>query len=162
MTFKSSLLKDILGRKLWVFDQTSVTIVCSTSSINTFLSCIYLPKRLFLLDTHSKDIYVIGLVFLVFIIYFSVADDFQDCICQVCCFFFPHHFHCRHQGRVVLTKVSEEVFLESHFNGLFWDPEIFIFVDQVEDFVKGNLVAASIINDSLQFKSLTLQVSEKM
>lgn len=112
------MLEGVLATKLWVFDPASVTIVCCASSINTLLSCARPPKRLFSLGTHSKGVYVISRVFLISFVDFSVADDFQDCIRQVCCLFFSRRLDCRHQGGVVFAEVSEEVPLESHLDGL--------------------------------------------
>lgn len=45
--------------------------------------------------------------------------------------------------------MSKKISLESHLNDFFWDPEIFVFVDQAEDFVQGNLVIANIIDNIL-------------
>lgn len=45
--------------------------------------------------------------------------------------------------------MSKEVSFEGHLNGLFWDLEFFVFVVQAKDFVKSDLVTASIIDDIL-------------
>lgn len=112
------MLEGVLGTKLWVVDPTSVTIVYCASSINTLLSCASPSKRLFVLSTHNKGVYVIGRIFLVSFVDFSVANNFQDCIRQVRCLFFLRHLNCRYQGGIIFTEVSEEIPLESHLNGL--------------------------------------------
>ena len=90
------MFEGVLGMKLWVFDLALVTIVRCASSINTLLICARPSRRLFLLGTYSKGVYVIGRVFLVFFVDLNIADNSQDCIRQVRCLFFLRCFNCRH------------------------------------------------------------------
>lgn len=101
-----------------MFDLALVIIVYCDFSINILLICARFSRRSFLLGTHSKGVYVIDYVFLVSFVHFSMADDFQDYIQQVHCFFFLCCLHCQYQDGIVFAKVSEKVFLESHFNSL--------------------------------------------
>ena len=112
------MFESVLGTKLWVFDPALVTIMYCVFSINTLLICARPPKCSFLLDTHSKGVYIIGRVFLVFFVDLSVADNSQDCIRQLRCFFFPRCLDCQYQGGEVFAEVSKKVPLESHLNNL--------------------------------------------
>ena len=141
------MFEGVLGTKLYMYDSALITIVGYTFLINSLLICARSLKHLFLLNNHSKSVYVIGHVFLIFFIDLSITDNFQDYICQIRCFFFLPHLDCQYQSRIVFAGVSKKIFLKSYFNDLFWDLEIFVFVDQAENCVKSDLVMAGIIDD---------------
>lgn len=69
------MFESVLSIKLRVFDLALVTIVHYAVLFNTLLIYEHLLRHLFLLDTHSKSVYIIDRVFLVFFIDLSRTDN---------------------------------------------------------------------------------------
>lgn len=41
----------------------------------------------------------------------------------------------------------KKFFLKNHFNNFFSNPRIFVFINQVKDFIKSNLIIANVVNN---------------
>lgn len=80
---------------------------------------------------------------------FDVADNSQDCVREVNGFFFPFGLNCQNKSWVVFAKMLKDVPLESHLN--YFPQYLTILCSQASDFVKGNLVAADVVDDILAF-----------
>lgn len=133
--------------KFWMFNLVSITIIYFTSLIDKLLIYTYSLKCLFLIDIYNKGIYIIGPIFLIFFVNLSMSDDSQDYIYQIRYLFFLHYLNCQYQSRIVFAKISKKLFFKNYLNDLLWDLEIFVFVDQVEDFIQTNLIMVSVINN---------------
>ena len=141
------LLEGVLCPKLRILDPVSIVVVIRDSSFDVFEYCASPLESS--LDPSRENFCTFRQVLCIPLIDYGVADNFQDCVGEVGGFFLPFSLNYQNKSWVVFAEMSKEAPLESHLNCFPRYPTILC--GQASDFVKGDLVAASIVDDVSAF-----------